>query len=255
MEGIDRIGPTQRPAGRSTGSQRWLELAFLHWRIPAAELRSLVPEELTIDEYDGEAWVAVVPFRMEGVRPWWAFPVPGLSAFRETNVRTYVHRDGRDPGVWFFSLDASNRIAVRIARWFWHLNYQFARMQLDRQGDVVRYESERFWPDVPGAGGTMSVRVGDPLPHDGAGGPGTAEPGSLEHFLAERYLLYTRHRGGGLLSGRVHHRPYPLRQAECESIDETLLAAAGLDVAGRPPDHVLFSEGVDVNVFPLERVE
>lgn len=254
MPDIDRLGPTQRPTARATGAQNWWELSFLHWRVPVEELRPLVPEPLVIDEFDGSAWVALVPFRMTGVRPWRAFPVPGLSSFRETNVRTYVHLDGRNPGVWFGSLDASNAIAVRIARRFWHLNYQFARMQLYRDGDAITYESERYWPGHPGAGGRVAVRIGEPIEHRGAGGPGTAEPGTLEHFLVERYLLYTLDPRGRLLMGRVHHTPYPLRTAECTEIEDSLLSAAGIDVGGRPPDHVLFSEGVRVHVFPLKPV-
>lgn len=252
--GIDRISPTQRPRGPSTGAQRWLELAFLHWRVPAEELRPLVPSELTIDEFDGSAWIALVPFRMEGVRPWFAPAVPGISNFAETNVRTYVHLDGREPGVWFFSLEAANRLAVWIARTFWHLNYQHAAMSLVRDEDRIRYETCRLWPDRSGVGGVVDLRIGEPLDHSGPDGDGTAEPGSLEHFLAERYVLYTKTPKGHLLRGRVHHVPYPLRNATCEHLDDTLVAAAGIDVAARPPDHILFSEGVDVRVFSLERV-
>ncbi len=254
MSEIDRITPTQRPAGRAAGSQRWLELSFLHWRVPADVLRPLIPGELTVDECDGSAWVALVPFRMEGVRPWWSPSVPGVSNFAETNVRTYVHHEGREPGVWFFSLEAANRLAVWVARNFWHLNYQFASMKLTRENDRIRYESSRHWPENTGVGGRVEVTIGDPIEQDGPGGPGTAEPGTLEHFLGERYVLYTKHPRGHLIRGRVHHVPYPLKQATSESIEDTLVPAAGIDVAGRPPDHVLFSEGVHVNVFPLERV-
>ena len=112
---IDRIAPTRRPEGRVAQRQSWLDLTFLHWRIPVAALRPLLPAALEIDTYEGDAFIGVVPFTMTGVRPLWAPPVPGISNFHETNVRTYVHLEGRDPGVWFFSLDAASRVAVTIA--------------------------------------------------------------------------------------------------------------------------------------------
>lgn len=250
---IDRVTPTQRPAGRSTGRQLWHELSFLHWRIPAEELRPLVPAELTIDEFDGSAWVAIVPFRMTGVRPWWSPALPGISSFAETNVRTYVHLGGRDPGVWFFSLEASNRLAVWIARTFWHLNYYVARMAVTRRGDRIRYQTRRLHSHESAPGGDQQIAIGPPIAQHGPGGRGTAEEGTLEHFLAERYVLYTMDRSGRLLRGHVHHTAYPLRTASCIDIVDTLLPAAGLDVRHRPPDHVLFSEGVQVRIFPLTR--
>jgi uncharacterized protein len=236
---IDRIAPTHRPEGRAAGYQRWRRLAFIHWRVPVATLRRLVPEALAIDTFDGDAFVGVVPFTMQGVRPRWAPAVPGLSSFHETNVRTYVHRGGVDPGVWFFSLDAANLIAVAIARTFWHLPYHHARMTLVAADGELRYASERRT--------SAAVFRGTCRPR---GEPRAATPGTLEHFLAERYILYAQNRDGTLRSGQVHHAPYPLQPAELAAWDESLLAVAGIARPEGPP-LVHFASGVDVEVFAL----
>ena len=236
---IDRIAPTRRPEGRAAGYQRWRHLAFVHWRVPVATLRPLVPGALAIDTFDGEAFVGIVPFTMQGVRPRWAPAVPGISNFHETNVRTYVHRDGAEPGVWFFSLDAARWLAVALARTFWHLPYHHARMTLAAENGEIRYASERR---ANGARfrGTCRPR----------GEPQAAAPGTLEHFLAERYLLYAQKRDGTLRRGQVHHAPYPLQPAELADHDESLLAAAGIArPAGAPLVH--FASGVDVEIFAL----
>jgi hypothetical protein len=133
---MDRVSPTRRPIGQRTVMwQRWADLLFLHWPVPPDELAALLPPGLTLDTFDGQAYVGLVPFTMTGVRPVWAPALPWLSHFHETNVRTYVHCRGRDPGVWFFSLDAANPVAVKIARALWKLPYHFARMRLARAGN------------------------------------------------------------------------------------------------------------------------
>jgi uncharacterized protein len=251
---IDRLSPMRRPERSPVGFQTWSDLLFVHWRLAPSEIEPLLPRTLTLDTFDGAAWVGLVPFRMSRVRPWWSPPLPGISWFLETNVRTYVHRQGDSPGVWFFSLEASKGIAVQIARWKWLLNYYCAAMQFSRTGTTVRYSSERLWPGPPGAHCTIQAEVGDligalnkDLP------PGQAVPGTLEHFLAERYLLYTVGPSGRLLRGQVHHTPYPLREARLVRLKETLLKASRIQ-APAMPEHVLFSEGVRVEIFGLDMV-
>jgi uncharacterized protein YqjF (DUF2071 family) len=241
---IDRIAPTRRPDARPVMYQRWRMLLFLHWEVPAEELARLLPPGLTLDTYEGRAFIGLVPFTMRGVRPAGLPPFPPLSNFHETNVRTYVHHEGKDPGVWFFSLDAASRIAVKLARAWFRLPYHFARMELTREGPWISYRSERQWPaPVPASCVVRCAPKGE---------ASTSAPGTLQHFLVERYLLYTLH-GGGLWSGQVHHAPYPVRSAEVEGLDESLLAAAKI---ARPPMAPLvhFSDGVDVDVFRLKRV-
>lgn len=248
---MDRTSPTRRPREKAIGYQRWSNLLFVHWRLPTKMIAPLLPPRLSLDSWEGEAWVGLVPFYMSGVRPWWSPAVPGISNFCETNVRTYVHLDGSDPGVWFFSLEASKSLAVRIARRYWNLPYFKARMSLTRTGNRISYVSHRLWPAPADAMTHIEAVVGDHITSS-SGEPGRAAEGTLEYFLAERYLLYSVDRAGQLYRGQVHHRPYPLRQAAVAHLDESLLCAAGL----HPPEahcHALFSEGVEVDIFPLRR--
>lgn len=241
---LDRIAPTQEPAERPVMFQNWSELSFLHWTFPPEAIRPLLPPGLELDTFEGEAYVGLVPFTMSRVRPTWSPPFAPLSNFHETNVRTYVHYQGRDPGVWFFSLDAANLPAVHIARTLWKLPYHYARMRLEKAGGEIDYHSERLWPAPVPAHCSLRTR---PL------GPVTpAVVGTLEHFLAERYILYAYARSR-LYIGRVHHTPYPLQTAELVSMDETLLNAARLDRPDTTP-LVHYASGVNVRVFPLRPV-
>ncbi len=224
--------------------QRWSELAFLHWRFPPDAIRPLLPPGIELDTFEGEAYVGLVPFTMSGVRPVWSPPFTPLSNFHETNVRTYVHSRGTNPGVWFFSLDAANVPAVRIARTLWKLPYYFARMRMKTAGGEIEYHSERLWPAPVPAFCSVRIRpVGPVTP---------AAVGTLEHFLAERYILYAYARSR-LYVGRVHHTPYPLQSAELLSLDETLLKAANLVRPDAAP-LVHYASGVDVRVFPLRPI-
>lgn len=216
--------------------QSWRDLSFLHFSCPVEAIQPLLPSGLRVDSYDGRAWVGLVPFRMHGIRLPWAPAVPWLSAFPETNVRTYVHRKGEEPGVWFFSLDAARWLACKYARGAFCLPYHHARMSV-RAGSEIHYRSER-----EGAVLDVRVRPGKALQ--------TPEPGSLEFFLVERYLLYAQ-RPDGLYTGRVFHPPYPLQELELLACDETLFRANGIE--RRPFEHLCFSKGVDVEVFSLER--
>jgi uncharacterized protein YqjF (DUF2071 family) len=243
----DRVDATRRPDRRAVMRQNWHHLTFLHWVVPPEQIRPLVPPRLDIDLFEGKAYVGLVPFTMTGVRPTWSPAVGPLSRFHETNVRTYVHVAGRDPGVWFFSLDAANRIAVLAARTWFSLPYFFARMSLsaDAPGSAIEYASDRRWPGPRPA--SSAIRCAP------RGAPAPAPAGSLEHFLAERYILYSTWRDR-LYQGRVHHTPYPLQPAELLALDETLLAAAGLTRPDEPP-LAHYALGVSVEVFPLQRVD
>jgi uncharacterized protein YqjF (DUF2071 family) len=236
---IDRIAPTYRPAARPRGFQSWRTLLFLHWPVSVSELRSIVPAGLEIDTHEGVAYVGLVPFAMEGVRPLW-LPEALSMAFLETNVRTYVHVGGRDPGVYFFSLDAASRVAVRVARAFWSLPYELSEMTLERHGDAVRYRVTRRSGTRPRL--ELAYRIDAPL--------GPSAPGTLEHFLLERYLLHVERRGR-LWTGQVHHQPYPVQCAELHELGDELIAATGLSVNG-PAPLVHYAEGVDVEIFGLK---
>ena len=225
--------------------QRWRDLLFLHWEVAVETIRPTLPEGLEPDTFDGRAWLGIVPFRMEGVRPAFLPAVPGLSNFPELNLRTYVRDRAGVPGVWFYSLDAGGRLAVAIARTFFHLPYHAARMEMRRGNhpDLISFVSRRR---ASGEESRFEWSRGEALP--------APEAGSLEHFLVERYRLYAAAGDGRLLRGAVAHAPYALRRAEVKRCTERLFSAAGFAPPGRPPDHAVCSDGADVEVFPLREI-
>lgn len=244
---MDRVGPTHRPDDRCVMRQIWSDLLFLHWEVPAEVIAPTLPPGLEVDTFGGNAYLGLVPFTMRGVRPVGLPAVSWLSNFHEVNVRTYVHHKGRDPGVWFYSLDAANRIAVWLARLTFHLPYTWARMSLvhdQAEEGVIDYTSTR-----QGSGTSASCRIR----YRPIGLPTPAAPGTLEFFLLERYLLYAFGRGQ-LHVGRVHHQPYPVQRAELLTFEEDLLAASRFK---RPDQGALihFASGVDVEVFPLRSID
>jgi uncharacterized protein YqjF (DUF2071 family) len=237
---LDRLSPSKREAcrTRSTGRQTWRDLLFLHWEVLVPTLRKLVPSSLSIDVYEGRAYVGLVPFTMHDVR---LGPLR-LADFLETNLRTYVHAGGV-PGVWFFSLDAESTLAVWGGRTLYGLPYHRAQMESARADASRAYRSHRGW----GAGAALDVRWTS-LDSE----PNVAQAGTLEHFLTERYALYGPTRGGGAYRVRVHHRPWPLHRARVDHLETTIPEAAGMNV-GAPIDLVLASpKGVLVETFARE---
>jgi uncharacterized protein YqjF (DUF2071 family) len=213
-------------------------LLFAHWPVKKELLQPLVPAGLEIEEFEGTSWVGVVPFRMSGVmlRP---FPdMPGVSAFPEINLRLYVTREDK-PGVWFLSLDAYNRFAVWTARRFFHLPYFHARMSCEREGRRVRYVSERTENPKP-----VRFRAS----YGPVGAPYETAPGTLEHFLTERYCLYAGGSRGRLWRAEVHHRPWPLQPAEADIEVNELGAPHGFELSGAPT-LLHFAKRLDVVVW------
>lgn len=219
--------------------QRWEQLLFLHWRWDVTEIQRRLPPGLFVDTFQSDAWLAIVPFYMRGIRPRFVPSVPGISNFLELNVRTYVHDERGRPGVWFYSLDCNQPLAVWTARTFFHLPYHHARMKAAAKDGWIDYDCHRHGK-TDGARFRYSV----------AAQSKTAEPGSLEFFLAERYLLFSQ-TSRGLRCGQVHHSPYPLAEAKVENWSFEPLLQAGFTNPGRPPDHIIGSPGVDVLVYPL----
>jgi len=214
---------------------RWVDLAFLHWQVPLAALRPLVPEPLELDVFQGTAWIGVTPFRMTKVRPLLAPPIPTANDFPELNVRTYV-RHGRWSGVYFFSLDAASKIAVKAARAATNLPYFHARMKQRRVKDEVHYESRRT------RGGALAAEFRARYRPTGA--VFQSEPGSLEHWLTERYCLFVTRRGG-LSRVDIEHDRWPLQPASADVEVNTVALAAGIELPAEKP-HVCFSRQLDV---------
>ena len=224
----------------------WLDLLFAHWAVQAEKVQATLPEGLEVDLYEGQAWLGVVPFWMDNVGLRGLPYMPGVKRFPELNVRTYVVQDGK-PGVWFYSLDATSSFAVATARATFNLPYYRAHM------DTSRNPVEGGWVDY------RSVRT-----HGGVG-PGEflgrfrpsgevygAREGTLEHWLTERYCLYSADPKGRVFRGEIHHAPWPLRPAEAEIQTNTVAEHAGFALEG-PPAHLHFVDRIDVVGWTLQR--
>jgi len=234
----------------------WDNLLFLHWRVDPKVMRRLVPMELELDLFDGSAWVGLVPFRMAHCSFRGVPALPGLTDFYECNVRTYVTHRGPDrhtKGVWFFSLDAQTLLPVLGGRWLWSLNYVYSRFTVSRTGDTTDYALARrtstsiaSWKH---AHTHIRWRTGDLFEPDSRQRPGP--PDTLQHFLTERYWLFS-HRGGRIWAGQVRHEPWPLRHAELLHLDDSLIVGAGLKVEGVP---VAFaSEHLEIEGYSLHAI-
>lgn len=239
------------PKGPWVMRQTWYNLLFAHWPIPTAALRALVPQALPLDTYEGQAWLGIVPFVMSNVHPRGLPSVPWLSHFPELNVRTYVtmtEKGVAKPGVYFFSLDAGNPVAVMLARRFFLLPYFHARMaSWETRDRWVEYRSHRIHRDAAPANFKARYRP--------TGRVYLSTPGSLEHWLTERYALYTVDAKGRPYIGEIHHVQWPLQPAEAE-LDPGSLAggSAALRVPDVPP-LLHFARRVDMAAWALRRVK
>ena len=218
--------------------QTWNDLLFAHWPMAPDTLRPLVPPELPLDTFEGQCWSAVTPFHMSGIRARWFPPLPGISRFPELNVRTYVTFDGK-PGVFFFSLDAANRAAVWAARTTYHLPYFFAHMGVQENDGWIQY---RCWRN---AHTELQARYRPIHPVQ------LREPGTLTHWLTERYCLYTVVRNS-VFRAEIHHQQWPLQDAEAHISQNTMAKAAGTQLPDLPP-LLHFSKKLDVLIWPLKK--
>lgn len=221
--------------------QEWHHLLFAHWPVSPSDLRPLIPVEFEVDTFEKQAWIGVVPFLMRNVTLRGMPVVPWLSHFPELNVRTYVRRNDR-PGVYFFSLDAGNPVAVQIARRWFHLPYFNAQMQVSVDGEDVIYTSSRRHKSSPPA--ELSVRYGPDSPV-------LESKTDLEIWLTERYCLYTCSTRNGLpFRGEIHHRPWPLQRAWADIKLNTMAAAAGLELPETTP-LLHYSRSIDMRAWTL----
>ena len=221
-------------------TQSWHDLLFAHWPVDSRMLAAKLPPMVELDVFDGQAWLGIAPFRLTNVAPRGVPALPWVSAFPELNVRTYV-RVGEKPGVYFFSLDAGNALAVGAARAMFHLPYFTATMTIEERGEYFHYRSRRSSGAAEWVGRYRTV-----------GEPYEAAPGSLDYFLTERYCLYTTD-GATLYRGEIHHPPWPLQRAEAEIEVNTMADAAGIRLPTMKP-LLHFSRRQDVVVWPLETV-
>jgi uncharacterized protein len=234
--------PWPMPDGPWIMSQTWHDLLFAHWPVDVAMLRAKVPPGLELDLFSNQAWVGIVPFHMTNVAPRGVPALPWVSAFPELNVRTYV-RVGNKPGVYFFSLDAGNPLAVGAARTLFHLPYYTADMSVDASGARIKYRSHR-------RGEGVAIFEGEYAP---TGPPAPARSGSLDKFLTERYCLYAIDSAFVLHRLEIHHPPWPLQPAEAIITKNSMAEAAGLRLAAMAP-LLHFAKRQDMVAWSMGRV-
>jgi uncharacterized protein len=246
------LNPSMPPAGHRPWPlprspwimfMRWCNLAFFHWPVDVAALQRIMPPELPVDTFEGQAWLGITPLKMTNTRPRCLPPMPWVSTFPELNVRTYVTIGGK-PGIWFLSLDAANTVAVRAARLGYKLPYYDARMVIEREEDGFHYQSQRRTRR-----GLQAEFVARYRP---CGNVYQAQPGTLDYFLTERYCLYVVSKGR-ILRGEIHHQPWLLQAAEGSVRTNTMAAAGGLALSLQPP-LVHYAERQDVFAWYLKPV-
>lgn len=236
--------PWPLPDGPWIMTQSWHDLLFAHWPVAVDMLRETIPPGLELDLFDQQAWLGVVPFHMTHVAPRGVPALPWVSAFPELNVRTYV-RVGEKAGVYFFSLDAGNSVAVAVARTLFELPYYSASIEVTAEGPYIAYRSQRTTRDTARADFKARYRPIGPA-H-------AAQEGWLEHFLTERYCLYTVDDTFHLRRIEIHHLPWLLQQAEATIEVNTMAEAAGIRLPSMAP-LLHFAKRQDVVAWPLTSV-
>ena len=241
--------PRPLPSGRWRMTQRWNDLLFAHWPVAAASIAPLLPEGLEPDTFQGSAWLGVVPFWLDRIKVRGLPSMPGMRNFPDLNVRTYVRDEQTGtPGMYFFSLDATNLLAVALAQTFFHLPYHWAEMRLEQRSEreFSFFSSRRlvrkqviFKARYRGLGPTRKLAEG--------------RSGTLEHFLMERSCLFMRNRAGEPVRANLHHVPWPLEEAEAEIERNDLAESIGIELPEIEP--VLhYSRRLAVYVWPTELV-
>ena len=222
-----------------TMKQTWSDLLFAHYPIEYDSLRKLVPEALHLDSYNGRYWIGVVPFRMSGVRLRGLPAIPGTAQFPELNVRTYITLGGK-PGVYFFSLDAANLLAVKGARTLYYLPYWVADMNMKNSETTITFQSKRL----------ANHEIELACSYRPISEPFQVEKGSFEEWMVERYCFYTLNGSGIPLRCDILHEPWTLQNAEVEFTANSILSKQGIDVdSNHPICH--FAKRMEVRAWPL----
>jgi uncharacterized protein len=236
--------PWQRPTKPFAMYMEWQNLLFAHWAVKSELLESKIPKGLTLETFDGFAWLGIVPFQMRYTAPRKWLSVPPISHFDELNVRTYV-TDGQKRGVWFFSLDCNNALAVRAARFGFHLPYMDAQMRVLSRGDQIVYSSQRTHRGEPEAILECAYQPTGEVYHSVAD--------TLEHWLTERYCLYSANSAGQVFRGEIDHMPWSLQAANAEFSINSMPECLGLSLP-KKPELLHFSKKIEVNAWLLDKI-
>lgn len=236
---IDHL-PFPMPSRKHTLSQEWRELTFMHWEVDIVKLQAHLPAGLEVDTYGGKAYVGIVPFIMENVRPTWFFSTPFISTFPEFNIRTYVTKDGI-PGVYFLTLEAKSMVTCIYAPKAYGLPYRYAKAKVRKDGNNIQWNSSRKDGKLNLIGNTEIT-----------GEQTQAKPGTLEEFLFERYSLYTN-KNGKVMRGYTHHKKWDFQDAKVTVTENSLTKSFDLGIKNLlEPDFVHFSPGVRVRTYSIE---
>lgn len=236
---IDHL-PFPMPSRKHTLSQEWRELTFMHWEVDIVKLQAHLPAGLEVDTYGGKAYVGIVPFIMENVRPTWFFSTPFISTFPEFNIRTYVTKDGI-PGVYFLTLEAKSMVTCSYAPKAYGLPYRYAKAKVRKDGNNIQWNSSRKDGKLNLIGNTEIT-----------GEQTQAKPGTLEEFLFERYSLYTN-KNGKVMRGYTHHKKWDFQDAKVTVTENSLTKSFDLGIKNLlEPDFVHFSPGVRVRTYSIE---
>jgi hypothetical protein len=241
--------PRPLPPGHWVLTQRWNDLLFAHWPVPASSLAALIPEGLQVDTFQDTAWLGVMPFWMDKVKVHGLPPILGARSFPDLSLRTYVRekRTGT-PGVCCLSLDSSNLLAVAAGRAIYRLPYHWAEMRLEQRTErEFSFYSRRRLAGRPvvfkaryrGLGPSRKLAE--------------SRLGTLDYFLTERYCLFSSNRAGQIIRANLHHASWPLEEAEAEIEQNDLAAVLGIRLPDEKP--VLhYSRQLAVYIWPAELV-
>lgn len=224
--------------------QTWNNLLFLHWPISPKQLQPFIPSPLQIDIFNQYAWIGIIVFCMGGIYPR-GFSLKSLTPkFKEINVRTYVLLNGK-PGVYFLSLDVPDWASLTIAKRWYHLPYHPAKVSIQKEEQTFHCLSIR------------NGKANSPISFNGKFKPISEvffpQEGTLEHWLTERYCLYSTKTGDDIYCGEIHHRPWPLQIAEAEISHNTMFSPFEWDLSDvKPISH--YAEGMDTLIWNIKRV-
>lgn len=240
-----RHRPFEMPQGPWVMKQVWNKVLLAHWPLRPEELQPYIPQGMELDLWEGQAWLSLLPFYVSGLRLRGTPPFPWISTFAELNARTYVTCEGK-PGVFFFSLEAERRLAVETARLL-HLPYMYARMSVGMENDWITYYSERLDKRGQSAVFAAMYRPVSEVPFN-------VLPGTLLHWLTERYRLYAVSNDGKRYAGDIHHIPWQLQKAELRVVRNTIAEAQGIQLPSRQPALVSFAARQESLMWSLHRI-